>query len=214
MAEYNLGNVVGNQGSPGNSIKGDKGLKGDPGDRGDKGEKGDQGTGIHLSGTVSTYKDLNTGLGAVNAGEAYLVKATSKIYVWSGSYFPAESDGLTLQSSSFTPHLWPTDGSEVNLGDGSFGRHWVNSKTPITADTWLIVNLMMELFPTAVSINVSDFGGWLSYMGKNVPIGDTSMDGSIQTALENNGGYPLVLGIKVHAIGSIANFDFWFRYTK
>lgn len=73
------------------SLRGPRGYKGSTGDAGPKGDKGDpgvqgppgkDGTGFTLLGTVDTPEALPT---AKTAGEAWLVKSTNDVHVWSGS---------------------------------------------------------------------------------------------------------------------------------
>lgn len=67
------------------------------GPKGDKGDKGDDGTGISVDGTVATYADLPTGLGPDDDGKGYYVEADGKLYIWNGTSFPANGDGVQIQ---------------------------------------------------------------------------------------------------------------------
>jgi hypothetical protein len=52
-----------------------------------------------LAGTVDTYGDLAAiaaGLGPDDAGTAYLNEADGQVYVWDGSAFPVEGDGVSI----------------------------------------------------------------------------------------------------------------------
>src|SRR5690625_203457 len=59
--------------------------------------KGDEGTGIEIAGSVDEYADLPDDLGIEDAGKLYLVKDNGLFYVWDGTSFPSESDGIDLQ---------------------------------------------------------------------------------------------------------------------
>lgn len=59
--------------------------------------KGDEGTGIEIAGSVEEYADLPDDLGIEDAGKLYLVKDNGLFYVWDGTSFPSEADGIDLQ---------------------------------------------------------------------------------------------------------------------
>lgn len=83
--------VQGPQGETG--PQGLQGEKGETGDTGPQGPKGDPGAGLIISGSVATYQDLPSDLTEADAGKAYFVEADGKLYVWSGTAFPAEGEG-------------------------------------------------------------------------------------------------------------------------
>lgn len=58
-----------------------------------KGEKGDAGAGLMISGSVATYANLPKNLTEADAGEAYFVEADGKLYIWSGTAYPANGEG-------------------------------------------------------------------------------------------------------------------------
>jgi hypothetical protein len=61
---------------------------------GPEGPIGPVGPGIVIKGTVATYAALPPGLGTSNAGDAYIVTADNKIYIWDGSAYPANGNGM------------------------------------------------------------------------------------------------------------------------
>lgn len=65
--------------------------------KGDKGDKGDPGAGLVITGTVATYADLPNNLGPSDAGKAYFVQADGKLYVWTGTAWPAEGQGSQFE---------------------------------------------------------------------------------------------------------------------
>lgn len=67
-----------------------------------KGEKGDPGAGLSISGSVDTYSELPSNLTESDAGTAYFVQADGKLYVWSGSSWPADGDGAQFQGPAGT----------------------------------------------------------------------------------------------------------------
>jgi hypothetical protein len=94
-------NQVINFGIP-RGVKGDKGdqgpqgLQGIQGPPGTPGANGKDGAGISISGEVATYANLPTGLTSADAGKAYIVDADGKLYIWSGTAFPANGSGQTF----------------------------------------------------------------------------------------------------------------------
>lgn len=49
---------------------------------------------ISLSGYPDDYAGLPSGLSSVDAGTAYMLKSDSLIYIWDGSAFPADGEGI------------------------------------------------------------------------------------------------------------------------
>lgn len=67
------------------------------GPQGPQGVPGQDGTGIEIAGSVPAYSNLPTGLGAADAGKAYLVQADGLLYVWSGTSFPSNGTGAQFR---------------------------------------------------------------------------------------------------------------------
>lgn len=68
--------------------------------KGDKGDKGDAGAGLQITGSVDTYSQLPNDLTEEDAGKAYFVQADGKLYVWSGSAFPADGEGTQFKGDT------------------------------------------------------------------------------------------------------------------
>src|SRR5690625_671336 len=64
---------------------------------------------IALSGRVDTYASLPTGLDTSDAGKAYLVEADGLIYIWDGSAWPAEGDGVAIGNATKAWRIHVTD---------------------------------------------------------------------------------------------------------
>jgi hypothetical protein len=77
--------------------KGDQGIQGPLGPVGPIGPKGDPGAGIQIGGQVNTYAQLPSGLTMADAGKAWFVVADGKLYIWSGTAFPANGAGTIFQ---------------------------------------------------------------------------------------------------------------------
>lgn len=58
---------------------------------------GRDGTSIRIEGTVATYAALPSGLGAGDRGALYVVTADGLGYVWSGSAWPSDGDGIEIR---------------------------------------------------------------------------------------------------------------------
>ena len=65
--------------------------------------QGKDGTGVNLQGAVAAYADLPTDLGPLDAGHAYLVQGNGKLYVWSGTAWPAEANGADFRGEPGNP---------------------------------------------------------------------------------------------------------------
>lgn len=59
--------------------------------------RGRDGTSISIAGQVPTYGDLPSGLGAADAGSLYIVQGDGLGYVWSGTAWPADGEGIEIQ---------------------------------------------------------------------------------------------------------------------
>lgn len=84
----------GDQGIPG--PQGVQGVQGIQGPQGTTGTAGKDGAGVTVAGSVATYANLPTTLTSADAGKAWLVTADGKLYVWSGSAFPANGQGANF----------------------------------------------------------------------------------------------------------------------
>lgn len=74
-----------------------RGPQGPQGPQGPAGAPGADGKGIQIAGSVPTYGDLPTGLGSADAGKGYLVEASGLLYIWSGTAFPADGNGVAFK---------------------------------------------------------------------------------------------------------------------
>ncbi len=82
--------------------QGDQGPTGAEGVQGVPGPTGEDGAGVAIAGSVTTYAQLPTGLGAGDVGDGYLVEADGLLYVWNptpegGFAFPAEGSGVEFR---------------------------------------------------------------------------------------------------------------------
>lgn len=77
--------------------QGPAGDTGPQGPQGPAGPRGEDGQGIAIAGSVATHADLPSGLTEADAGDGYLVQADGRLYIWSGTEFPADGDGVAFQ---------------------------------------------------------------------------------------------------------------------
>ena len=62
-----------------------------------RGLQGPAGAGLEITGSVDTYNQLPYDLQPEDAGKAYFVQSDGKLYVWSGSRWPADGEGSAFQ---------------------------------------------------------------------------------------------------------------------
>lgn len=74
-----------------------RGPEGPEGPEGPQGPAGQDGAGIEISGSVPTYADLPTDLGPGDAGNGYLTQDEGLLYIWDGTSFPPEADGVEFR---------------------------------------------------------------------------------------------------------------------
>jgi len=99
------------------NIRGPQGPQGEPGPegpQGPQGPKGEDGKGIEIAGSVATYAALPTGgLTAGDAGKGYLVYADGLLYIWSGTSFPADGQGVEFRGPEGPQGAAGADGVSV-----------------------------------------------------------------------------------------------------
>lgn len=76
---------------------GPEGPQGERGPAGPQGAAGEDGKGIEIAGQVATYSDLPTELTEEDAGKGWLLESDGKLYVWSGTAWPANGAGAEFR---------------------------------------------------------------------------------------------------------------------
>ena len=115
--------------------------------KGEKGDKGDAGAGLVITGSVNTYADLPTNLGPSDAGKAYFVQADGKLYVWSGTQFPADGEGSQFegpqgpqgepgQDAPLPEPIKTASGSTIALTDAGPGLYTAQFNGDTTQQTY------------------------------------------------------------------------------
>jgi len=114
--------VTGQDGNNGvTGPQGPQGLQGVAGATGPTGATGQDGAGIALSMSVETYADLaSLGLGEEDKGKAVYVETDGKLYIWGGTSFPAEEDGIEFRGTTGPPGEQGTQG--VTGATGATGQ--------------------------------------------------------------------------------------------
>jgi hypothetical protein len=119
------------------------------------------------------------------------------------------------------PHLWPTDGSEVDLGDGTFGRRWKRwaGAGPTSAQFTLTT-----LSPPNPTPSIIDCGGqiWSSFIPSSANAGFVILGGTAD--FKADGGPWYYSSFEIDQGGECRLFtqnlqpqegmDVWVRYTK
>lgn len=77
--------------------QGETGPQGPQGEQGPQGPAGEDGAGIEIAGTVATYANLPTNLTPADEGKGYYVEDEGRLYIWNGTMFPADGDGVHIQ---------------------------------------------------------------------------------------------------------------------
>jgi len=129
---------------------------------------------------------------------------------------------------ALTPWLWlPKDGSEIDLGDGSFGRR-LSLMTPAGSATQLVITLGANIFTGSspfefVSKIISSGGSWVHSsnvcrLGESLfDTGSFALRSTSRIYVSQTG--PSMFSIMVqllapsNGIGTVP-YDFWVRYTK
>lgn len=75
---------------------------------------GEDGSSVAIAGSVATYAALPTTLTAADAGDGYLVDADGKLYVWSGSSWPANGAGVAFRGPQGAQGIQGVPGTRGN----------------------------------------------------------------------------------------------------
>ena len=76
---------------------GPQGPTGATGATGPQGPPGEDGAGIEIAGSVANYAALPDDLTPAESGDGYLVNADGKLYIWDGTAFPSDGDGVAFR---------------------------------------------------------------------------------------------------------------------
>jgi len=128
---------------------------------------------------------------------------------------------LTLASR---PHLWPTDGSEVDLCDGTFGRRWKrwNGVGPTSA-FFQLTSFHPSNIPASPP-TIVDCGGqiWADFIPSTANSGFVFLGDSVNHKAEGgpwfDSGFEIDEGgqclLRLQNMQPAKGMDVWVRYTK
>ena len=111
--------------------QGETGPQGVQGEQGPQGPKGEDGAGIEITGSVPTYADLPSGLTTEDDGKGYYVEADGKLYIWNGTSFPANGDGVRIRGPQGPQGIQGVQGPQGEQGiQGPAGADGTDGVSP------------------------------------------------------------------------------------
>jgi hypothetical protein len=182
-------------------LTGPQGIQGQPGPQGPQGVQGIQGpqgpqgepgAGLVINGSVATYADLPNNLTPADAGHAYFVEADGKLYIWTGTAWPADGDGSQFQGPQGpTGPQGPQgpkgdDANVVNIYSTSttdaYSAAYVNSVIPTVNNATIKIQKNGTDVATFTANQATDVTADLS-----IPTNFTDLSGTVATAQIANG---------------------------
>ena len=157
--------------------QGETGPQGVQGEQGPQGPKGEDGAGIEITGSVPTYADLPSGLTTEDDGKGYYVEADGKLYIWNGTSFPANGDGVRIRGPQGPQGIQGVQGPQGEQGiQGPAGADGTDGVSP----TATVVRTQ-----NGATITITDAQGTTTadvYDGSiaNIPIASSEVLGAIK----------------------------------
>ena len=156
--------------------QGETGPQGVQGEQGPQGPAGEDGAGIEIAGTVATYADLPTNLTPEDDGKGYYVESEGRLYIWNGTSFPADGDGVHIQGPQGPQGIQGVQGEQGPQGvQGPAGANGADGISPTATVTQT---------PTGATITITDAQGTTTANIRNgedgnVPIATTTVPGKV-----------------------------------
>lgn len=156
--------------------QGERGPQGIQGEQGPQGPAGEDGAGISIAGSVATYADLPTNLTPADEGIGYYVEADGKLYIWNGTSFPADGDGVHIQGPQGPQGIQGVQGPQGEQGiQGPAGADGSDGFSPVATVTQTA---------TGATISITDAQGTTTADVRNgidadVPIATTTVPGKV-----------------------------------
>jgi hypothetical protein len=166
--------IQGIQGIPGPiGPEGQQGIQGVPGVNGQDGEDG---AGIRVAGVVPTYADLPT---TATVGDGWFVDEDGLMYVWDGTEFPAEGDGVPIRGIQGVQG--PTGAQGIQ---GETGAIYSPTVVPISYNSIAIGFTPSDpALPTILPITITAPTGPQGEIGPEGPMGPQGIQGPQGTGL-------------------------------
>lgn len=156
--------------------QGETGPQGVQGEQGPQGPAGEDGAGISIAGTVATYADLPSGLTPEDEGKGYYVESEGRLYIWNGTAFPADGDGVHIQGPQGPQGIQGVQGEQGPQGvQGPAGANGADGVSPTATVTQTA---------TGATITITDAQGTTTAdirngQDGNVPIATTAVPGKV-----------------------------------
>lgn len=157
--------------------QGETGPQGVQGEQGPQGPAGEDGAGIEIAGTVATYADLPTNLTPEDDGKGYYVEDEGKLYIWNGTAFPADGDGVHIQGPQGPQGIQGVQGEQGPQGvQGPAGANGTDGISP-TATVVRTQNGATITITDAQGTTTADiYDGTIA----NIPIASSTVLGAIK----------------------------------
>lgn len=186
------------------------GATGSTGATGPTGPQGVPGEGIAIAGSVANYAALPTDLGPGDAGDGYLDQSSGLLYIWSGTDFPNEGDGIEFQGPEGPQGAPGDDGADgvdgltvrsgagtPSVGLGVNGDWYINTSAftiygPKAAGVWgSPTSIVGPTGSTGATGSTGSAGadGKTTLSGAGVPSGGLGVDGDFYYDTTNDNFY-------------------------
>lgn len=111
-----------------------RGPQGPEGPQGPQGIPGEDGAGVEIGGAVDTYAELPS-LGPDDVGTAYIVRADGLLYIWDGTQWPDDGEGVEFRGPQGPEGPEGPEGPKGDKGDQGDKGDTGNTGAPGTAAT-------------------------------------------------------------------------------
>jgi hypothetical protein len=170
--------------------------------------------------TQSTLDNLNANPALIKPGVRYMVTDPD---IPTGKGISGGSGSGIHEMLPVSPHLWPTNGTEINLGDGTFGIRRIGAvNTSANLKTFSDIGHIDD--PSATIIAYGGSWSWGTFSGDKMAVCGYSRSGPPTgvnqeewwSDIEQSGSTPVQWKLITLSptVRVNAPFDVWIRYTK